>query len=125
MGGRGVTVGVWVIVWVYRDAEKRRMNGLLWALLVLIGNLIGVIIYLLVRNGTGENAEKGMPATQIGEAEPQSDSTTCPNCSETIQKHFVFCPSCGNKINEACPECKEPVQSGWQVCAHCGHRLKG
>ena len=44
-----VLFAIWVaiIIWVYRDAERRGMNGVLWALLVLIGNLIGLLIYLL------------------------------------------------------------------------------
>ena len=37
-------------VYVYRDAERRDMNGLLWALVaVFVPSLIGLIIYLLVR----------------------------------------------------------------------------
>jgi len=46
-----------VIVWVYRDAERRGMNGVLWALLVLIGSIIGLLIYLIVRSDV-------LPATQ-------------------------------------------------------------
>jgi hypothetical protein len=29
-----------VLVWVYRDAESRGMSGILWLLLVLIGNIV-------------------------------------------------------------------------------------
>jgi len=45
-----LAIWILVIVWVYRDAERRGMNGVLWALLVFIGNLIGLLIYLLVRS---------------------------------------------------------------------------
>ena len=38
-----------VIVWVYKDAEKRGMNGALWALLVFFLHLIGLLIFVLVR----------------------------------------------------------------------------
>ena len=43
-------------IWVYRDAKERGMNGALWALLVILGTLFGLIpglliliIYLVVR----------------------------------------------------------------------------
>ncbi|MEM2994701.1 MAG: PLDc N-terminal domain-containing protein [Candidatus Bathyarchaeia archaeon] len=45
----------WFIVWlviailVYRDADSRGMNGILWFLIVLIFGIIGIIIYLIVR----------------------------------------------------------------------------
>ena len=32
-------------VWVYRDAEKRGMSGVLWLLVVLIAGIIGLVIY--------------------------------------------------------------------------------
>jgi len=41
-----------VLLWVYRDAEHRGMSGILWLLLVLIGNVIGLLIYAIVRSET-------------------------------------------------------------------------
>jgi TctA family transporter len=46
---------IWIIlaiilcIWVYRDANKRGMNGTLWLIIVLIAGIIGLIIYLVVR----------------------------------------------------------------------------
>jgi cbb3-type cytochrome oxidase subunit 3 len=100
-----------VIVWVYRDAERRGMNGVLWALLVLIGNLIGLIIYLIVRS----------------EREPvpkeAQTSQTCPSCEKPVSASFVFCPNCGERLQTVCPGCKEPVEKNWKVCPHCGEKL--
>ncbi|MGQ9720739.1 MAG: PLDc N-terminal domain-containing protein [Candidatus Jordarchaeum sp.] len=36
-------------VWVYRDAEERGMEGVIWLLIVLLTGIIGLIIYLIVR----------------------------------------------------------------------------
>ncbi|MCD6457266.1 MAG: PLDc N-terminal domain-containing protein [Thermoproteales archaeon] len=44
---------IWLFVcfWVYKDANKRGENGVLWALIVLVLGIIGLIIYfLLVRS---------------------------------------------------------------------------
>ncbi len=37
-------------VWVYRDAEKRGMNGVLWLLVVIVGQLLGLILYFILRD---------------------------------------------------------------------------
>lgn len=41
---------IWVMVWVYRDAESRQMSGVLWVVIVFLLGIIGLIIYLVVRD---------------------------------------------------------------------------
>ena len=43
-------VWILVLVWVYRDAEERQMNGVLWVIVVFFLGIIGLIIYLVVRS---------------------------------------------------------------------------
>jgi hypothetical protein len=101
---------VYVIVWVYRDAERRGMSGLLWALLVLIGNIVGLIIYLIVRSETA--------------ARPREASTEkCPGCGTDVARGFAFCPNCGTSLKPVCPGCKKPVDRSWKVCPNCGTSL--
>ncbi|MBS3817477.1 MAG: SHOCT domain-containing protein [Candidatus Thermoplasmatota archaeon] len=57
---------LWPIIWiavalvigilVYRDAEKRGMNGLLWLILVLLPmiGLLFLVIYLVIREERGQ-----------------------------------------------------------------------
>ncbi|MGC8913391.1 MAG: hypothetical protein ACP5LE_05610 [Thermoplasmata archaeon] len=42
---------IWILIgiWVYKDAEKRGMGGVLWLIVVVLLGLIGLIIYLVVR----------------------------------------------------------------------------
>ncbi len=42
-------IGILLCIWVYRDAESRGMNGVMWLIIMLIAGIIGLIIYLLVR----------------------------------------------------------------------------
>jgi heme A synthase len=42
---------IWVLVWVFKDAEARGQSGVLWLLIVLFVPLIGLIIWLIVRRG--------------------------------------------------------------------------
>ena len=104
-------IWILVIVWVYRDAERRGMNGVLWALLVFIGNLIGLLIYLIVRTDS-------LP---VSKSPPTVYS--CPNCKEPVSSNFVFCPNCGVRLHPVCTQCHKPVEKNWQVCPHCGQKL--
>jgi uncharacterized membrane protein len=36
-----------LLVWVYRDAQARGENGALWALIVLVAGIVGLILYFL------------------------------------------------------------------------------
>ncbi len=44
-----LVVAILLCVWVYRDAQRRGMNGALWLIVVIITGIIGLIIYLIVR----------------------------------------------------------------------------
>ncbi|MDH4217779.1 MAG: zinc ribbon domain-containing protein [Candidatus Aminicenantes bacterium] len=104
-------IWIFVIVWVYRDAERRGMNGVLWGLLVFIGNLVGLLIYLIVRSNN-------VPAPKSVQA-----SQTCPHCQIPLSPHYIFCPTCGTRLQSVCSKCQKPVEKDWQVCPHCGEKL--
>ena len=91
-------------VYVYRDAERRRMNGLLWALVaVFVPSLIGLIIYLLVRGNYSDYK--------------------CPACNTPVTEAYVVCPNCGAKLRPSCPNCSAPVEPDWKVCPRCAQPL--
>lgn len=104
---------IWLVLvfWVYRDAERRGMNGVLWALLVLIGNFVGFIIYLIVRNEEFPR-QAAIEPTQ-----------NCPGCGKIVPQKYAFCPHCGTRLKAVCPNCDKPVSSDWKVCPHCGQKL--
>jgi hypothetical protein len=105
---------IFVIVWVYRDAERRSMSGILWALLVLIGNIVGLLIYLIMRHET--------PLRQA-EAGTTSAAECCAGCGKPVTSGYTYCPSCGRPIKAVCPSCKKPVEADWKVCPFCGTNL--
>lgn len=97
-------VPILIGVYVYRDAERRGMNGLLWALVaVFVPLLIGLIIYLLVRGNYSE--------------------LKCPRCSAPVKEEYTVCPSCGAKLRPSCPNCSAPVEPDWKVCPKCAQPL--
>jgi putative membrane protein len=65
-------VGLWLIFivvafLVYKDAEKRGMNGLLWLLLVIIPciGIFFLILYLILRNGPSHQVVVSKNGQQI------------------------------------------------------------
>jgi len=111
-----------VIVWVYRDAEERKMNGVLWALLVFIGNLIGLIIYLIVRQDHPIPARDRAAVAPAGVPSAQP-AVSCPNCQKPVEKTFAYCPHCGAALQPVCRSCGKSVEAGWKVCPHCGAQI--
>jgi len=97
---------LFMLGYVYRDAKRRGMNAGLWTLLVLILSpaylLIGLIIYLLVR--------EPLPFT-------------CPQCSATVSARFNFCPNCKYNLHPACPQCQREVSDTDKFCPYCATEL--
>ncbi len=101
-----LTIPFVVGVYVYRDASRRGMNALLWALVAAFGPvLVGLIIYLLVRGNYSD--------------------LRCPGCDGTVTEQFVVCPKCGIKLRAACPNCAMPIEPDWKVCPKCTQPLTG
>ena len=86
---------------VYRDANRRGMNAVLWTLIaVLAPGFIGLILYLVVR----------------------SDHTalSCPQCSYPVRESYAVCPQCGTSLKASCLNCHQPLDPSWSRCASCG-----
>lgn len=93
-------------VYVYRDAERRGMNALLWALAAaLIPSLLGLLVYLLI---CGKNS-----------------ALCCPECGSAVEEDTVICPKCGTKLCPVCPGCSATVAKNWKQCPNCGVPLDG
>jgi len=93
-----------IVFFVSKDAKKRNMNPLLWALLAAFAPFfLGLILYMICRN----------PITEL----------QCPNCGTAIENGVSSCPNCGNLLLTQCPNCEFPVQRGWENCPKCGNQL--
>jgi hypothetical protein len=108
-----LVIGLFVIflliaIWVYRDAESRRMSGVLWLLVVLVGGIIGLIVYLVVRKDKAvpmapPSYAPGWGAPPPGGAAPpavppSAAGATCRNCGAPLEPGVTFCVRCGAKV---------------------------
>lgn len=99
-----ISLPIMIAVYVYRDANRRGMNAILWALVAAIAPaLIGLIVYLLVRGNYSD--------------------LRCPKCDAPVVEQYVVCPKCGTKLRASCPSCATPVEPGWKVCPKCTQQL--
>ncbi|RLE71647.1 MAG: hypothetical protein DRJ37_04520 [Thermoprotei archaeon] len=46
--GLNILITLALAFWVYRDAEKKGLNGSLWSIVVLFTSFIGFALYLLL-----------------------------------------------------------------------------
>ena len=96
-----VAISVTMCVLVYKDAQKRDLNPVLWSLIViLVPSLIGLIIYLIVRSD-----KKKIPL--------------CPCCGGPVKEEYSVCPNCGNRLKNICRNCSMPLRPEWRVCPNC------
>lgn len=99
-----VLLPILIGVYVYRDANRRGMNAVLWTLIAILApSLIGFIIYLLVRGNYSD--------------------LRCSRCDGPVSEQYVVCPKCGAKLRPSCPSCAAPVEPDWTVCPKCTQPL--
>ena len=79
-------VGLLILVFVYRDAESRGMNGALWAIIVFFLSLLGLLLYLIVRS------------PQQGTTLNRLITRVCPKCGQVLNEEAKFCPRCGKAL---------------------------
>ena len=104
---------VLVALWVYRDAERRRMNGALWVIILLVGGVIGLIVYLIVRESHpigGYPYGYGSAAAGYGWYPPAAPSP--PAATPGGFAPPAYCRSCG-----------APLVPGGSFCARCGAKV--
>jgi len=84
---------------VYKDAEKRGMDGLLWFILIIIPwiGLIALLIYLIIRE---EKATRTPPTSQSATttSPKQEVKIICPYCRAENPPTAKFCSKCGSSL---------------------------
>ncbi|MCK5636855.1 MAG: zinc ribbon domain-containing protein [Thermoplasmatales archaeon] len=83
-------IGILIAIWVYKDAEKRGSSGVMWLIIVILLNIVGLIIWLVVRPPIG-----GPPQQQ-----QQASGRMCTNCGRPIPMDAQVCPYCGKNFQQ-------------------------
>lgn len=92
---------------IYKDAKAHGMPAGVWTLVaLLIPNLIGVIIYLVVR----ANKEKNV---------------YCSKCKTQVEQDYNICPQCQAIFEEVCQVCNKAIKEDQSICPYCGSEVSG
>ncbi|SHH92280.1 zinc ribbon domain-containing protein [Clostridium grantii] len=92
----------WVIVaiWVYANANKAKLNAVLWGIIVLFTNLAGVFVFLIYKQS----------------------GVSCRSCGLMQNKNNQYCTTCGDKLYDTCIHCNATVNKNDYFCSQCGNK---
>ncbi len=102
--GIAAFVFFWLLlpIWVFMDARKLDFKPALWGFLVIFTNIIGFIVYLVVK----------------------PEPILCKKCSHVLDNRFVTCPYCGTQNRALCKQCKGILEDTWSICPYCGTEIE-
>jgi len=120
-----VLIIVWLsfVYWTYRDAGLRntsKVAAIFWALVVLIFNFLGLIVYLILRppEYIEDVRERDLEIERM-QLLLESDMQKCPSCGSKVMSDFLICPRCRKKLKNPCISCGKPLDFSWKVCPYC------
>ncbi len=118
-----LVIHVAIAVWVYRDAQKRNMEAGIWVLILLLFSLLGIVIYLLVRDPLPNQRRykqkyhpphprhyapvyhqpyspqpPPMPQPPLRPAPRNPQKRFCIACGKPISPDALFCANCGTRL---------------------------
>lgn len=103
LGGTVLAGAILLIGYIYRDAQRRHMNAVIWTLIAIFTpHALGIVLYFLLRKPRTPN---------------------CPQCNAVVDPAYGYCPQCQCRLNPVCPHCHRGVIPGSSFCPHCGQDL--
>jgi RNA polymerase subunit RPABC4/transcription elongation factor Spt4 len=122
--GGVVLVASWVamIAWAYRDMRARSRDigsQILFALIVLVLNLPGLIIYVFLRprETLSEAYERSLEEEAL--LQEIEEKPNCPGCGQRVDHEWQACPYCHTRLKKPCINCSRMLQLSWDLCPHC------
>ena len=115
-----------LVIWTFRDIQKRTRDVLvqiLATLLVLLFNVPGLILYLILRPPETLSDVYARSLAEESLSRDIAGRSTCPGCQARIESDFRICPMCRAALREPCGSCGKLVQVGWAACPFCLHGL--
>jgi double zinc ribbon protein len=109
-------------VWAFRDMRLRSrdiVSQMLAALVVLILNVPGFIVYLILRprETLAEQYERALEEEAL--LQGIEEKQTCPGCNHPTRETWRLCPYCHTKLRRPCASCQELLDLHWPICPRC------
>jgi hypothetical protein len=124
-------VVVWfsLIYWTWSDARRRIGDPMLvfCATATSLFPFVGTIVYMIVRPPEYlEDVRERDLEMQASEARlAQLSYLLCANCDYEVEKDFLVCPNCLNRLKDPCASCGKPLDPTWSLCPYCEAAVAG
>lgn len=115
-----------VLFWVWTDSRERSTKvifSILSVLLVAPFNILGLIVYLLIRPKDTIESLFWADLERRYLIHETADLGDCSQCGYQLSPDFNACPQCSTPCKIECPECKAFVRTDWKYCPVCSHQL--
>jgi len=118
-----------LIVYTYLDARRRLSDPFLVACATVASffPFIGTAVYAIVRPPEyledAHERELEIKAAELRVRQLRDQS--CPNCEYPVEKNYLRCPNCQQRLKDPCPTCGKPVDPRWGLCPYCETSLGG
>jgi hypothetical protein len=118
-----------LIVYTYLDARRRISDPFLVACATVASffPFIGTAVYAIVRPPEyledAHERELEIKAAELRVRQLRDQS--CPNCEYPVEKNYLRCPNCQQRLKDPCPTCGKPVDPRWGLCPYCETTLGG
>jgi Double zinc ribbon len=118
-----VVVWLALIVYTYLDAKRRISDPFLIGCATLASFIpyLGTAVYAIVRPPEFlEDAHERELEIKAAELRVrQLTEHSCPSCGFPVEKNFLRCPECQQRLKNPCPSCSRPVDPAWALCPYC------
>jgi hypothetical protein len=125
----GLFIIFWLFVlgWVWIDSGERTTNSITRALsivIVLFLNIIGLIIYLIVRPKQTIQELYWVDLERRYLKYETAELGDCPSCGLSLQPGFNVCPACKYGIKTLCKGCQMWIDKTYAYCPFCAKATK-
>jgi hypothetical protein len=118
-----VVVWLALIVFTFLDARRRVADPFLVACATIASFIpyIGTAVYAILRPPEFlEDAHERELEIKAAELRVrQLEESSCPKCEYPIERTYLRCPRCQQRLKNPCPSCGKPVDPRWSLCPYC------
>jgi len=123
--GAAFFAALWLslIIWTFRDIRARTRDSfarILAVLVVAVLNVLGIVIYLILRPGRTLEEEYQRTLEEEALLKAIEEINTCPGCGRHTREDWVVCPTCQTRLKKSCPACHKLLELPWSICPYCG-----
>ncbi len=122
-------VVIWfaLLYWTYSDARRRIYDPMLvfCATAASLFPFVGTVIYMIVRPPEYlDDVRERELEMEASEARLAAVQLLCTHCDHQIERDYLVCPNCLNRLKDPCLNCGKPLEQAWSLCPYCENPVR-